>query len=167
MDSDPASLDNLRDIVQPSAVSWWPLAPGWWFVIVVVAIAAAVVAFRSWQAWHANAYRRAALHELNTATSVAEIAELLKRTALCAYPRGQVASLSGSAWSRWLGQTCGTTVPAEVSEALTLGVFANANGGITAELTAFAANWIQRHQRPSADHPGSMETASIHGARPS
>ncbi len=27
-----AQLDLLRDIALPPAVSWWPLAPGWWVV---------------------------------------------------------------------------------------------------------------------------------------
>ncbi len=27
-----AQLDLLRDISLPQAVSWWPLAPGWWLV---------------------------------------------------------------------------------------------------------------------------------------
>ena len=39
-----------------------------------------VVAFRAWRTWRANAYRRAALRELAAATSVAVIAEILKRT---------------------------------------------------------------------------------------
>ena len=33
---DPASLQNLNDIVALGPVPWWPPAPGWYFVIAVV-----------------------------------------------------------------------------------------------------------------------------------
>ena len=80
MNSDPASLDNLRDIVVPPSVPWWPPAPGWWVVFALLTLAIAVFAWRRWRAWHANAYRREALRELQAATSAAEVAEILKRT---------------------------------------------------------------------------------------
>ena len=71
-----------------------------------------------------DAYRRAALRELRGAESVVSIAELLKRAALAASPRTQVASLTGSAWVNWLAETGGRPVPAAVSQTLTIGVFA-------------------------------------------
>lgn len=37
MNADASSLDDLRDIAVPPPVSWWPLAPGWWVVILIVA----------------------------------------------------------------------------------------------------------------------------------
>ncbi|MEL0036507.1 MAG: DUF4381 domain-containing protein, partial [Gammaproteobacteria bacterium] len=45
-DSDP--LANLRDIHLPGDVSWWPLAPGWWILIVVV-IAVLVWSLLQWR----------------------------------------------------------------------------------------------------------------------
>ena len=94
---DPTSLQNLRDIVEPAPVPWWPPAVGWWILLVVVAAFAVWLASRAWRRRHANAYRRAALKELRSATNPVEIAEILKRTALCAFPRTAVASLSGEA----------------------------------------------------------------------
>jgi len=36
-----ASLDQLQDIQLPTAVSWWPPAPGWWLLgLLVLALAA-------------------------------------------------------------------------------------------------------------------------------
>ena len=34
---------NLRDIHLPEPISWWPIAPGWWVIIVSVILVIAVV----------------------------------------------------------------------------------------------------------------------------
>lgn len=161
MNGDPASLDNLRDITVLPPVSWWPLAPGWWFVIVVVAAALIVAAIRAWKTWKAKAYRRAAAKELDSAKSVAEIADILKRAALSAYPRVDVASLSGDRWCRWLEETSGTAVPSSVQQSLTADVFGDHGNPSTAETVAFAAKWIKSHRTPStlAASSASIETA--------
>jgi hypothetical protein len=111
----------------------------------VLAIAVFVVAFRVWRAWRANAYRRAALHELQRATTVTEIAEILKRTALVAYPRTDIAALSGSTWCQWLGKTGGRQMPDKVAEALTRGVFDKVDDVNIGQVSDFAANWIIHH----------------------
>src|SRR5262245_11663928 len=62
--ADPASLDNLIDIVTPPPVPAWPPAPGWY---VVAAVAALLFGWSLWRAavrWRRAAYRRAALAEL-------------------------------------------------------------------------------------------------------
>ena len=145
MNSDPASLANLRDIVTPPPVPWWPLAPGWWFLLTVLGLVAVLVAVQGWRRWRANAYRRAALRALGHAENAASIAEILKRAALVASPRAQVASLTGSAWVKWLAETGGRPVPAAVSQALTIGVFAERESAGVSELAAFAAEWIRSH----------------------
>ena len=150
MNTDPASLDNLRDVFEPHPVGWWPMAPGWWVVFFILTVVAGVLAVRGWQRWQANAYRRAALQELESATGVAAIADILKRTALCVWPRNQVASLSGSAWCSWLGMTGGTDVPDSVALALTRDVFSN-SAGDTHQLAEFAGNWIKNHRNQTGD----------------
>jgi hypothetical protein len=145
MNTDPASLDNLREIILPPPVPWWPLAPGWWMLFAAIALAALAFAFRFFWRWRANAYRRAALRELAIAGDVPAIAEILKRTALVAYPRNDVAALSGAAWLAWLAETGGQPVSATVAERLTLGVFANHDDSDIGEVPAFAADWIRNH----------------------
>ena len=154
MNSDPASLDNLRDLVAPPPVPWWPPAPGWWGLLALVTLSVSVFAWRRWRSWHANAYRRAALRELQGAASAAEVAEILKRTVLAAYPRAEVAALSGSAWCRWLGEQTGKPLPAPMAEALTSGVYSAATSERTSEVTAFANDWIRSH-RPQPQTPPS------------
>ena len=145
MTQDAASLDNLRDIAEPLPVSWWPLAAGWWIMVAAAAIALAVFGYRFWRRWESKAYRRAALTELASAHNDADVAEILKRTALCAYPRDAVASLTGETWCDWLSQTAGVAVPAVVGEQLARGVFHNA-ATRTTELTDYAKHWINSHR---------------------
>jgi hypothetical protein len=144
--SDPASLDNLRDIVEPSAVPWWPLAPGWWFVIALVAFAAAYFSIRAFRSWRADAYRRAALRELAGGAGISSAATLLKRTALVAYPRAEVAALTGVAWCDWLEKTGGESMPESVRSALTHGVFGAGSTASQPELAAFTSAWISSHR---------------------
>jgi hypothetical protein len=144
---EPTSLQNLRDIAEPTPVPWWPPAVGWWILSVVVAAFAVWLAVRAWRRWRANAYRRAALKKLRSATKLVEIAEILKRAALCAFPRTDVASLSGDAWSDWLRQTVDQELPVPVAETLEHGVFDGNDNRNRADVASFVASWIRHHRR--------------------
>lgn len=151
MNPDPASLQNLRDIVTPPPVPWWPLAPGWWLVLMLLGLLVGLIALRGWRRWRANAYRRDALRALREAESVASVAEILKRAALMASSRTQVASLSGSAWVQWLAETGGRTVSPAVSQVLSTVIYDESPAANTGELTAFAAQWIRGHRIEDGD----------------
>lgn len=110
----------LRDLHLPDAVGWWPLAPGWWGVIVVAAAALAYLGWRWHRAWWRNAPRRHALRELarleaaylehrDPVMLARELSSLLRRGMLAYAPRAEVAGLTGEAWLRWLDQ--GMSVP--------------------------------------------------------
>ena len=105
--SDPADLSNLRDIVVPPAVSFWPPASGWWIVGAACLVAVGVAVAAAVRHRTRNAYRREALRELATADA-RDISAILKRAALAAFPREQVASLTGPAWIAFLDRTGGT-----------------------------------------------------------
>lgn len=151
MNPDPANLANLRDIVEPSPVPWWPPAPGWWWLLTIVGLIVVGAAVLGWRHWRANAYRRVALRELRGSDNVALIAELLKRTALVAYPRARVASLTGRAWVDWLAETGGQPVPASVCQVLTVGPYSGREFEELGELVSFAESWIRRHQMNKQD----------------
>jgi len=112
--NDAGSLQNLNDIVVPGAVPWWPLAPGWYVLASVLVIVLTVLFVRLWNARNRNRYRRQALAELalirqdKTGDSMQRLPGLVKRAALAAWPREQVAPLSGSAWHRFLDASAGT-----------------------------------------------------------
>ena len=116
MNTDATSLDRLHDIIVPAPAPWWPPAPGWYWVLglmVVMLLAALIAGLIRRQ--H-NRYRREALAELarhemalqNTelrSPALLSLAELLKRTAVTAFPREDVATLTGLKWFEFLDDT--------------------------------------------------------------
>jgi Domain of unknown function (DUF4381) len=149
--ADPADLSNLRDIVLPAEVSLWPRAPGWWIVGVAGLAAAAILAAMAVVRYRRNGYRREALHALATAEAQ-EISTVLKRAALAAWPREQVASLSGTAWLAFLDRAGDTT---DFTSGAGRHIAPLAFGGAVGEearTAAFAAarSWIRHHRRGRA-----------------
>lgn len=168
--TDPASLQNLNAIVLPAPVDWWPLAYGWYVVFGIVLIAIGWFGYRWVQHWISNRYRRAALQELQLLAEdiqsevkrdacLRQIPILLKRTALSAYPREQVASLSGQDWFDFLNSNA--RKPSFTASTLnTLDKISYSSGelgeidtqAITALLNA-SRQWLNHHQskyRPQA-----------------
>ena len=138
---DPASLQNLNDIVLPATVSWWPLAIGWYFLIGLLLIGLSWFGYRSLHHWMNNRYRRAALRKLqllaegvqsaaNRDSSLRQIPILLKRTALSIYPRSRVASLTGKDWFNFLNSTV-KNPPFTESTARTLDKISYSSGALT------------------------------------
>lgn len=141
---DPASLDNLRDIVEPTPISHWPLAPGWWVLIGIVILATLAMVIRRYRRWQSNAYRRAALSELKTVASISEVSAILKRTALAVYSRTDVAALTGEAWYQWLTSTAGMDADEGTRRELLHGVEETEHRPSEA-LLKFAEKWVNLH----------------------
>lgn len=112
-------LQTLADVAVPPPPSWRPQTIGW---PVAGAIVLALLVFAGWRWWRryrANRYRREALAELARlragmtaspaarAQALTDMAELLKRTALAAWPRAQVASMAGAEWAQFLQANAG------------------------------------------------------------
>jgi hypothetical protein len=99
-------LDRLHDFYQPPPPAWTPQTVGWYVVFAIAGLLALWWIIRSTRRWRANAYRREALREL-AVLPPEEFSTLLKRTALAAWPRERVASLSGDAWLTFLKDSAG------------------------------------------------------------
>ncbi len=105
----------LRDIHLPEAISWWPLAPGWWWLLGSITVCVALVWW--WQRRKAEAQVRVAalaewqrlMAEFQQQQDVNRLVQglsiLLRRVCLSYYPREVVAGLSGEAWLRYLDRT--------------------------------------------------------------
>jgi len=108
-----AALESLAEIASPPPVSWMPQTWGWVALAVVLSLVLATWAWRRRQRALANRYRVEALAALSAlekrardpqtrADALLQIAELIKRTALAAFARTEVAQLSGTAWVRFI-----------------------------------------------------------------
>lgn len=111
---DPQQIP-LRDLHLPELIGWWPLAPGWWFLIVLVVAGLGYLLYKAFNQWRRNAARRLSLRELSRIqhdyqdgideiSLAIELSELLRRTMLAYAPRNEVAGLTGEGWLRWLDQ---------------------------------------------------------------
>lgn len=119
--TDPTSLQNLHDIVTPAPTPWLPPAPGWYAVGFSLLLLFCWVAVQKYLRWRRNTYRREALTELSELAGQMEdsaaygqvlpqLPQLVKRTAIAAYGRSMVASLSGDDWLEFLDKTGSTQV---------------------------------------------------------
>ncbi|MGA1188950.1 MAG: DUF4381 domain-containing protein [Pseudomonadales bacterium] len=162
-------LEQLRDIHLPPDVPAWPPAIGWWFVAGLALILLLVLLARLWHRWRANAYRREALRAcqliedriksaLDYRSIIIEIATLLKRTALTAFPRSEVAVLSGDAWILFLeARGGGANFSVESSTLLVETAFGSQPAQDIRAVSALlgeAQAWIRSHQRSPVSGTG-------------
>jgi hypothetical protein len=170
---DPASLDRLHDIVIPPPVPWWPPAPGWHVLAFVLVLLLVLGLAELWQHHCANAYRRAALRELDRLeekTRWQELPGLLKRVALAAFPRSEVAGLTGASWITWLNQNGGGIKFSPNSARLLSGEVYNPDTIKTLtvenwqETATTVRHWIHSHRAgPSPSSVSEAEKAEIPG----
>jgi hypothetical protein len=120
-------LDQLQPTIAPPPVSWWPLAPGWWALLVLVPLLL-------WGLWYARRFlpqrrqqkipaeqpldplRQAALAELarlvrpydgqHAGPWLQQLNALLKRLARADYPTENSHVLSGREWLAFLDNRC-------------------------------------------------------------
>ena len=148
----PTSLSLLEDIVAPEPVSWWPLALGWWFVIAALVLAIGAAGWLALRRWQSNAYRRAALGELDAlGDDAAGVPSLLKRVALARWPRAEVAALAGQPWISFLNESAPGSFDSQSADDLiaidymAIDLAADRNR----QLIQGARHWISNHRSPS------------------
>ncbi len=161
--SEITSLNNLHDIIIPDLVPLWPPAPGWYVLGAIVSVTVIWAAWRWFQKWQENRYRREALVELDRLekqasddqqreTALASLPELAKRTALAGFSRWDVASLTGKAWLEFLDRTGSTDAFTKGSGKLLLTfsyqpsiIIEQIPGQQINELMTLVREWIKKH----------------------
>lgn len=155
----PINLVDLIDqLVKPTAplpIAMTPQTWGW-YAVGLVLLGAVLFALWRWQRSHrANAYRRTAMHALHAAgQDPVAISEILRRTALAAFPRTEVAGLRGAEWLAFLDRTGAAKCRGDV--------FQSGAGRAVAEapyrmdltlgdgLQHAALEWVRYHRREDA-----------------
>lgn len=98
------SLDQMHDIIIPPAVSFWPLAPGWYALALLVLTYGIYIGLKYWSTYQKNLYRREALKilstldEENACKEISTLLGLMKRVGLQHFGREKVAALSNDTW---------------------------------------------------------------------
>jgi len=119
-------LDQLQPLIDPPPVPWWPPAPGWWLLAVLLPL----LAWGLWRLLHnwqqrprkvtteqaLDPLRQAALDELSRLSKpydgapagpwLQQLNALLKRLARAHYPNDNSHVLSGRAWLAFLDSRC-------------------------------------------------------------
>ena len=113
MQSDP--LAQLRDIRLPTDISWWPLAPGWWVLMILAALTIGWLILSLTKRYRSRLYRRQALAqlqhiELSADNQLVAIFETLKQTANIAYPNQHFSSLGIAKFIAFLQDSCNIAV---------------------------------------------------------
>ena len=151
-----ASLDQLHDIIIPPAVSYWPLAPGW-YALALLALAYGIhIGLKQWSSYQKNLYRREALEVLSTIQSgedttkeISSLLGLMKRVALQCFGREKVAALSDDDWWNFVEKhskaQAGTEVR-ELSQKALYGYDAQVTEDEARALAKVAKVWITTHQ---------------------
>jgi hypothetical protein len=155
------TLSALHDIVEPATVPWWPPALGWYVIglLAVVLVVGWLVARR--QRIIANRYRGAALRELDAIKAAPgrapRLSSLVKRVALAAWPRAEVASQAGSAWWKFVDSAeCGEAFSNEYGATLEHLAYGAADARPPGDAEVAAAvtgveGWIRDHRVPAKD----------------
>ena len=172
-------LAGLHDVVSPPPVSWAPQTVGWAVLAGILVVLAAWLGWRAWKKARANRYRKVALAQIDRiggtlqddpAAALGAANEILKRAALTAWPRTEVASLAGPSWLEFLDSTSsGRDFRDGPGRALADRVYAP--GGVPAtedERQAFlevVRRWIRRHRgpEPSPSKPSPVPSEHAEG----
>lgn len=100
---------GLKELPLPDGPPWWPVAPGWYVVAALILLLLIWALLRWRRSYSRNQYRRDAIARLaklsTTNEDLAHIPVILKKTALSAFPRSDVAGLRGQPWIDWLNES--------------------------------------------------------------
>lgn len=123
----------LQDLQLPEAVSWWPFAPGWWALMLIVLILLTALVLLARTRWRNNQDKRSAQQLLTSAYAqwqanqnqqqlIIQFNSVLKRYCRNRFP--QAVALSGDQWTDFLNRSAGVSLFSGVeAEALQSGAY--------------------------------------------
>ena len=141
-------LSQLAPLREPMAISWWPLAPGWWVVLALSLALLIGLSLRLRKRRLKTAYRRIALAALDELRSREarqdELNWLLKAAALRAYPCERIAGLHGAEWQQFLASSCPKFASGAFAELDNL--YQREPSPVSSQLFDAAEHWIRQHE---------------------
>lgn len=142
-------MQGLHDIVLTEPITYLPQTTAWYVLLAVLLIMLVTGAIAWGRHARRNRYRKLALRRLSEIAerrTYEELPVLVKQTALCAYARDEVASLSGEAWLRFLDESYGgrefSKGAGRILPTLAYGQSADVRAD---DIVALIRNWIRNH----------------------
>ena len=188
----PLTELQLHDIHLPEAISWWPLAPGWWalLALLVFVVVSLILLYKT---RHRRRHNRQLHHEIeqqldtvkqdyrqggNAVILTRELSELLRRAGISYYPARDIAGLTGEDWLAFLSQTHakerpGFSFASDTASILLTAPYlddeADIDPGVldSGKLIALCESWLmQSHKNPGNHVPTERNAISVDGRQP-
>ena len=151
--ADPALLAQLQDIHSAGQPGWWPPAPGWWILAIILLLVLAFV-LRKIMSWLSVRRRRKAwlraLEELNREYDPAQqpheylagLNRLFRAVAVKAFPGTACARLQGEEWVAFIVSLMPEQHVADKLGALASGPYEPLPSFEASALNASARTWV-------------------------
>jgi len=149
-----ASLDNLHDIIAPDAIGFFPLAPGWYIVLLLFLTLLFHLAWKRYKLYKKEQYKRDALAELSglreqSKMNSIRLLSLAKRVAISAYERENIAKLSEDAWWDFMQTHSKAKISTELRKNIHTLLYeedANVYDNLHAHVLNVVSEWIKTHK---------------------
>jgi len=152
----PDPLAQLRDIHSAPDVGWWPPAPGWWLVALLLLAAFIWLARRLLASYRVRQRRKRMLSWIdhlnatvdphkNPHAYLSTLNRVFKVVALRAFPDRQCAAMAGQEWTDFLHQNLTGKQPAEALSALASGPYQPAPQFDPDAISDLARRWIKQY----------------------
>ena len=148
------SLDQMHDIIIPSALALWPLAPGWYALLLLVLAYGIHIGSKYWSLYQKNLYRREALEVLasldaeEASKDINSLLGLMKRVGLQHFGREKVGALSQNEWWDFIERHSKAKAGIQIRELSQKILYAPNTEATREDLKAFtkvAKVWINTH----------------------
>ena len=152
----PDLVAQLRDIHSAPAVPWWPPAPGWWVVALLLLAVLFWFGRQMAKRYHARQTRKQMLDWIDflnvmvdpkgePQAYISTLNRILKLVALKAFPEENCAAMSGTVWVDFLRSKAKKGRPADFLDALASGPFDPNPTFDSMAICAFTSAWIKQH----------------------
>lgn len=95
-------LEQLAPIAQPTVPGLWPLAYGWWILIVLTLLALGYSIYQWATYYRFWAVKRQAIAALPHCHNASEINGIIKQVAIHYFPQAEIANAQGLRWASFL-----------------------------------------------------------------
>jgi hypothetical protein len=138
---------DLGPLYEPEAVSFSFQSPGWYILAVLLILLAAYFLVKWIRSYLRNAYRREALKNLSTISSLSDTLALLKIVAIQTFGRESVAPLYGDEWLDFLEEKGRDTPFRKYSSSISRALYEHGKleGEQLEKIIGLSKIWIKTH----------------------